>query len=96
MKNLKAHGEMVLLEFREIKLEGFTNKNGIIMPRSEKEQKKHEAIVIDVGEKVEMDKVQWKIGDKVVYNPHDLFQLGDEEKTFGLVQSRNIWATYTD
>jgi hypothetical protein len=61
------------------------------------------SIVEAVGEKVEMDKMNFKIGDWVVFNNMDVMGLDlpdpkDSSKIlrFGMTRPESIWGVYTE
>lgn len=92
LKNLRPVGDRVLLKFSIIKTEEKT-AGGIILPDGSSEQMV--ATIIAVGEKVKMDEVQWKVGDKVLYNDFDLKKIEDTNGDgYGIIRYDNIWGVF--
>lgn len=97
-------GNMVLLKLVEQKkLEDFkTTAAGIIIPNSaaqgsvattqEGEKKRVIAYIEAIGNLIELDKINFKIGDEVMYNAYDLQTLGDETSIYGLTKAESILA----
>lgn len=104
MKNLIPRGDRVLIQYVEVGGSGELfkkNKSGILLPNgasasdTSKSGVKYEARIAAVGEKVDLSTVQWKIGDKVIFNEYDVMKLQDEdENIWGLTKAESIWATY--
>lgn len=90
--NLRPVGDRVLLKFQKVSVEEKTS-GGIIMPTSSTELEV--AIVMAVGERVELNKVNFKIGDKVHYNDFDVKKIEDLDGTkYGLIRFDNVWACF--
>ena len=94
MKNLKPCGEYVLLEFFEGKTKEKISAGGLLIPGSSREP--DYATVISVGEFVDLNKVEFKPGDKVFFNEYDAKKIQDFEtdRMFVLVRVQNIMAAY--
>jgi len=92
LKNLRAVGDRVLIKFVNFVVEEKTS-GGIILPESAKEQKI--AVIIGLGEKVPKSDVNWKVGDKVIFNDFDCKKLLDTDGIeYGLVKYDNVWAVF--
>jgi co-chaperonin GroES (HSP10) len=52
------------------------------------------AIVEKIGPEVE--KITFKVGDRVMYNDYDCKIFGDEVNTYGLTKAESVWAVYTE
>lgn len=99
MKDIKPHGEMVLIEFVKVDLPKDTykaNKSGVLVKVEENAKDKYQAVVRSVGGEVDLSKVTWKIGDVVVYNEYGCMKFGDEDHAYGLLKKADIWASYTE
>lgn len=112
-KGMKPIGDRVLLKFVEVeeKVEDKKTKSGIIMPGQKNQEAgqaiggsmgvKYRAYVDSVGEKVNLDEVNFKIGDWVIFNNMDVMGIDlpdpeDPTKTrkFGLTRPESIWGLY--
>lgn len=104
LKNITPCGKMVLLEIKEQKKkEDFELKGKLFIPTSDNatnvattqqgEKKKVIVYVKAIGPEVEADKINFKIGDEVMYNQYDLITLGDDEGAlYGLTKAESILA----
>ena len=99
LKNIEPCGEMVLLKFYEVKQETLIKTSGGIITFNKdaaNEKKKYYALVEAIGPGVDKDKITYKVGDRVFYNDYDLKTFGDDDTTYGIIKSNNIWAVYTE
>ena len=97
-------GKMVLLKLVEQKKkEDFEKKGSIFMPTADSsvgvattqkgEKKTVVAYIEDFGPEVDQTKINFKIGDEIMYNSYDLITLGDDENNFyGLTKVESILA----
>jgi len=99
MKNVKPHGEMVLLEFIEVEKAKETykaNKAGLLVKTEADDKKKYQAVVRDIGNEVDVTKITWKVGDIVVYNDYGCMKFGDEDHYYGIIKKSDVWASYVE
>lgn len=113
-KDIKPIGDRVLLRFEEVTEETEEKKTdaGLILPGQLKQKAgqavsgsmgvKYRAYVAAVGEKVNIDDYNFKIGDWVIFNNMDVMgiDLPDPEskfggvKKFGMTKPESIWGIY--
>jgi len=111
-KGMKPIGDRVLLKFVEVEAkEDAKSKGGLFLPGQTKEGAgqaiggsmgvKFRAYVDAVGEKVNLDEYNFKVGDWVIFNNMDVMGIDlpdpdDPTKTrkFGLTKPESIWGLY--
>ena len=107
-KNLKPCENMVLVKI--VKIKGVEiKKSGIILPPTMAGGSPDAAtnsdtfafVVESVGEKVDLSKKSWKIGDSVIINQYDAAEIPIhnpdnvyEPDVYFLTKEESIWATY--
>ena len=104
LKKVTPCGNMVLLKMVEQKKkEDYAKtKSGLFIPTMDtaantatvaNEKKKVIVYVEDIGPYVDRTKINFKIGDEVMYNSYDLITLGDDDGTlYGLTKAESILA----
>ena len=99
LKNIKPCGEMVVIKFYEVKQEIFNRSEGGILTfnaDTKDEKKKYYAVVETIGPDVDLNKITYKVGDRVFYNEYDCKTFGDNFNTYGILKASGIWATYEE
>jgi co-chaperonin GroES (HSP10) len=106
MKNLIPRGNMVLLKFEVTGTSDlFKKKASLYVPNGDSAaapgnsgKPKYRAKIAAVGDAVDSSKVEWKVGDLVIYNDYDCKTFGsnDGDEVWGLIKSESIWATYEE
>lgn len=97
MTNFKPCNEMVLLHFVKTDKNGMKkSKGGIIMPDLEKKSEKeiYTPYIDKIGPGVPTDKINFKVGDKIIFNDYDVMKFKDDEtdEYYGLTKYQSIWA----
>ena len=94
MTGLKPCGRYVLLEFFKGEKVQKESSGGIVMPGFV--EKPDYAILRSVGEKVDLTKETFKLGDKIFFNEYDAKQIDDfdTERHFILTKAESIMASY--
>lgn len=112
-KGIKPIGDRVLLRLVEVEKKRAKTKSGIILPGQDQSSAGqaiggsmgvvYRAYVDSVGEKVDLEKVNFKLGDWVVFNNMDVMGLDlpdPEDPTkilkFGITKPESIWGVYSE
>jgi co-chaperonin GroES (HSP10) len=112
-KGIKAIGDRVLLKLVEVKKKDTTSKSGLILPGRDAPMAGqaiggsmgvvYRAYIDSVGEKVDLSKFSFKIGDWVVFNNMDVMGLDlpdpeDPSKVikYGITKPESIWGIYQE
>ena len=112
-KSIKPIGDRVLLKLVEVKKKEAKSKSGLILPGQENAAAGQaiggsmgvvfRAYVDSVGEKVNLEECNFKIGDWVIFNNMDVMgiDLPDPEDPtkvlkFGMTRPESIWGIYSE
>ena len=112
-ESISVIGDRVLLRFEEVKKKEAKSKSGIILPGQDAFQSGQtysgsmgavfRAYIESVGEGVNLEEQNFKIGDWVVFNNMDVMSIdlpdpSDPMKTrkFGITKPESIWAVYKE
>jgi co-chaperonin GroES (HSP10) len=95
MKNLRPCEDFVLLEFFEGKSVEKKTQGGIVLPNTNTRTPDY-AMLISVGENIDLRNKSYKIGDKIFFNEYDAKKIQDfdSDRIFILVREKNIMAAY--
>lgn len=100
---IKPIGDKILLKFVEVDDTTQTSSGLIIENNTAKKNQKYSAVIVAVGEDVNLEDSPFEIGNKVVFNQYDLMAVDfpkkdnpAETETYGIVQAKNIFAVYND
>lgn len=105
---IEVCGKMVLLRFDEVKRPE-KSKKGIILPGGATSQCMadqlnpkpiYRAYVAAIGPEVDLEKINFKVGDWVIYNDYDcktfVIDIFDRDsKPWGITKTESIWGKYT-
>lgn len=100
IKEIRACGEWVVLEAREVEAEEKKTKSGIIIPGQAAEgqtvnssggKKTVDLLVYDIGPDAR-DKVSYKKDDMVIVDNYDMQAIGTEQKTYVLCHYTKVKA----
>lgn len=104
LKKVTPCGKMVLIKLVEQKKkDDYEKKGALFVPTgdssvgvattSKGEKKTVIALVDGFGPEVDKEKINFKVGDEVMYNSYDLITLGDDEgNLYGLTKVESILA----
>ena len=112
-KKIKPIGDRVLLKFVEVEKKEAKSKSGLILPGKYENKVGQQvgstggtvfrAYVDSVGEKVDLEEVNFKIGDFVIFNNHDVMNVNlpnPEDSTkiiiYGITKPESIWGVYEE
>lgn len=112
-KGITPIGDRVLLKLVEVKKKNGISKSGLILPGKDAPMAGQaiggsmgvvfRAYVDSVGEKVDLEKINFKIGDWVIFNNMDVMgiDLPDPEDAskvlkFGITKPESIWGIYKE
>ena len=110
-QKIKPIGNMVLIKFYPIEeKEDFIKKGKLFVPGAEKKVgqehsgsmgKKYRSYVEAIGEKVDPNECNFKVGDWVIFNNYDLMSLEIPRKDdptevdkYGLTKPESIWGVF--
>jgi len=91
-------GEMIIISFHKAEKKNKTESGLILMDNGED---KYHSVVDAIGNKVDLETCGFKVGDKIIFNQHDVMSFNEtdpenplKEIQKGLIKADSIWGVY--